>query len=220
MVKTVHMVSDVGQRTISALGSLAALVIITAPIQVFAQCTANVTMVSDGVDSGGIPDIPDYLYENLPASVNWTVSISAGGPFLLEVPRVYVPMTCFNNGVGIPCENGNDAQAGNLALTPLQYNVGTVGGDCGATLMSITAGIVVFDLPPAVLGNSPCTISFTTTLVDRGIDNSPNLITPAVKVEGTCLAGSLEASTSGSAVVEIIEASQLENIFTDGFEND
>jgi len=208
MMNIKHIVSAIRQRVILVLGSLMVLALLAAPTQVFAQCAGDVGFTNDGVDNGGTPGIPDYLIENLPETVTWTVTPAAGGALNIDVSEVLFGLTCANNGNEVPCENGNDGQDGNNAETPFIYTQGGGGdptGTCGATLASNAAGVVTFQMPPGALDQTGCTIIFETQLVDKGIDASPNEITSAAAFEGTCLGGALAGSASGSAVVEILE---------------
>ena len=207
-----HIVSTNRQRVILVLGSLMALALLAAPTQVFAQCAGDVDIENDGVDSGGIPGVPDYRIEDLPEIVNWTVTPSAGGMLDIDVPEVLFALTCADNGNTIPCDPpGNDGQDGNNAETPFIYTQGGGSGNptgtCGATFGSNIDGVVTFALPEATLDGTGCTIIFETQLVDKGIDTDPNRVTPAAAFEGTCLDGALGGSASGSSVVEILEQS-------------
>ncbi len=197
---------NIRQRVILVLGSLMALALLAAPTQVFAQCAGDVGIANDGVDSGGLPGFPDYRIENLPETVNWTVTPASGGVLDIEVSEVVFALTCANNGDGVPCENGNDGQDGNNAETPFIYTQsGDPTGTCGATFASNAAGVVTFQMPPGSLDQTGCTIIFETQLVDKGIDSSPNLVTSAAAFEGTCLDGDLVGSAAGAALVEVHE---------------
>jgi len=179
------------------------IVLFAIPTQAFAQCAGAVGIENDGTDLNG-NFIPDYVFGDLGSTVNWTLTPRAGDVLNVTVDQVKFGLTCWDNGDAVPCDPpGNDGQAGNNALTPLQFTSLT-GGTCNATLNSVAAGIVTFDLPEATLNQTGCTIIFATELQDRGIDSTINFVTPAVAFDGTC-SGGLDGSAAGSAALEIVD---------------
>jgi hypothetical protein len=128
-------------------------------------CGGAVDVSTDGTDING-NTVPDYLYGELPATINWELTPKSGTANAIVVSQVQFALSCFDNGDEVPCANGNGGQAGNPALTPLQY-VSLSGGSCAATLNNVTNGIVTFDLPDATLNQTGCTITFETELQDH-----------------------------------------------------
>ena len=181
------------------------IVLFAMPTQAFAQtCGGGFDVFTDGTDLNG-NTIPDYLFDNLAETVEWTLVPKSGTANDITVSQVEFALTCANNGDQVPCTGGNDEQTGNT-LTPIQYtHIGAPGGTCGATLNNVTAGIVTFDLPEATLDTNGCTIIFDTELQDRGTDGTPDALTPALHFTGTCLEGVLNGSANGSAIIEILD---------------
>jgi len=177
------------------------------PTQVYAQCAGDLGISNDGVDSGGAVGIPDYLSPNLPETVTWTLTPSAGDVLAVDVDEVKFALGCADNGDAVdPCDNGNDAPDSFGGPTPFTYTGGAnPGGTCGATASDDGAGTVTFSLPDVDLDEAGCTIIFTTSLNDKGTDGDPLIVTTAATHEGTCSDGSLDGGAQGSAAVEIIE---------------
>ena len=147
-----NIVPSIKHHGALVLGSLMALAILAAPTLVFAQCAGDLDISNDGVDIGSIPGIPDYIISDLPETITWTLTPSAGGGLDIDVAELLFALTCDDNGSVVPCTNGNDGQDGNNAVTPLIYSQGGGSGDptgtCGASLVSLRGdpGVITFSI--------------------------------------------------------------------------
>lgn len=192
------------------LAGLLAAVAFSTQLAAQAQCSGTMDTATD--PNTFLEPLEFTGYPGFAEVVRITLSPGAGtGSADLTLNEVEYALACADNGLFVPCANGNDEGASSGVL-PIEY-VGNVDGTCGVTdgdveIDAFGPGTLRFAFPePQTFSeNQDCSVNFDVRVRDIGSDSSPLELTGAVEAIGSCAAGALVGSARGSVSILLEDA--------------